>query len=54
MTGASIGIVGTFVGTAVGILFCWNIDTIKRAIESLSGQSYLPLRSIFFPIYQRN
>jgi len=37
MTGASIGIVGTFVGTAVGTLFCWNIDTIKRAIEHLSG-----------------
>ena len=37
MTGASIGIVGTFVGTAVGMLFCWNIDTIKRAIEHLSG-----------------
>jgi lipoprotein-releasing system permease protein len=37
MTGASIGIVGTFAGTVVGILFCWNIDTIKQAIESLSG-----------------
>ena len=37
MTGASIGIVGTFFGTAVGTLFCWNIDTIKRAIERLSG-----------------
>jgi len=37
MTGASIGIVGTIVGTAVGVLFCWNIDTIKQAIESLSG-----------------
>ena len=37
MTGASIGIVGTVVGTAVGTLFCWNIDTIKRAIERLSG-----------------
>ena len=37
MTGASIGIVGTFVGTAVGMLFCWNIDAVKRAIERLSG-----------------
>ena len=37
MTGASIGIVGTFVGTIVGMLFCWNIDTIKQAIEALSG-----------------
>ncbi len=37
MTGASIGIVGTLAGTIVGVLFCWNIDTIKQAIESLSG-----------------
>ena len=37
MTGASIGVVGTFAGTAVGMLFCWNIDTIKLAIERLSG-----------------
>ena len=37
MTGASIGIIGTFVGTVVGVLFCWNIDTIKNGIESLSG-----------------
>ena len=37
MTGASIGIVGTLFGTAVGTLFCWNIDTIKQAIERLSG-----------------
>jgi lipoprotein-releasing system permease protein len=37
ITGASIGIIGTFAGTVVGMLFCWNIDTIKQAIESLSG-----------------
>ena len=37
MTGASIGIFGTLAGTIVGVLFCWNIDTIKQAIESLSG-----------------
>ena len=37
MTGASIGIVGTFVGTTAGMLFCWNIDAVKRAIERLSG-----------------
>ncbi|XDZ67420.1 lipoprotein-releasing ABC transporter permease subunit [Alphaproteobacteria bacterium LSUCC0226] len=37
MTGASIGIVGTITGTLAGMLFCWNIDAIKGAIESLSG-----------------
>ena len=25
------------VGTAAGMLFCWNIDAVKRAIERLSG-----------------
>ena len=37
MTGASIGVIGTFTGTVLGILFCWNIDTLKQAIENLSG-----------------
>ncbi len=37
MTGASIGVIGTFSGTVVGLLFCWNIDPIKRAIETFSG-----------------
>ena len=37
MTGASIGLIGTMAGTVVGVLFCWNIDTIKTAIEGLSG-----------------
>ena len=31
------GVIGTFFGSIVGVLFCWNIDTIKRLIESLSG-----------------
>ena len=37
MTGASIGIVGTTAGTALGLVFCWNIDSIKQFIERLSG-----------------
>jgi len=37
ITGASIGVIGTFVGTIVGLLFCWQIDAIKRFIEGLSG-----------------
>ena len=37
LTGSSIGIVGTLVGTLVGLAFCWNIDAIKQAIEGLSG-----------------
>ena len=37
ITGASIGVIGTFVGTILGLLFCWRIDAIKRFIEGLSG-----------------
>ena len=37
MTGAMIGLVGTAVGTILGLLFCWNIETIRRWLESLSG-----------------
>ncbi len=37
ITGASIGVIGTFVGTILGVLFCWQIDAIKRFIEGLSG-----------------
>lgn len=37
ITGASIGMIGTFVGTLLGLLFCWQIDAIKSFIEGLSG-----------------
>ena len=37
ITGASIGMIGTFVGTVLGLLFCWQIDAIKGFIEGLSG-----------------
>ena len=37
MTGASIGVVGTTAGTVLGLVFCWNIDSIKEFIEGLSG-----------------
>lgn len=37
ITGASIGAVGTLVGALLGLIFCWQIDNIKRGVESLSG-----------------
>ena len=37
MTGASIGVVGTTLGTLLGLIFCWNIDSIKQLIETMSG-----------------
>ena len=32
ITGASIGIVGTLAGLVIGVVFCWNIETIKNAV----------------------
>lgn len=37
MTGASIGVVGTLAGFVLGLLFCLNIETIRRGIEFLTG-----------------
>ncbi len=37
IAGSSIGALGAFVGTAFGLLFSWNIDSIRKVIESLSG-----------------
>ena len=37
ITGAFIGITGTFIGVVVGILFCNNIDFIRLLISSITG-----------------
>jgi lipoprotein-releasing system permease protein len=37
LCGATIGIAGTFIGFILGVVFCWNIETIRQAIQSLSG-----------------
>jgi len=37
IAGSSIGALGALVGTVCGLLFSWNIDSIRKLIESLSG-----------------
>ncbi len=37
LAGASIGIVGTVSGFALGVAFCLNIETIQRFLEGLTG-----------------
>lgn len=37
LCGASVGVVGTLIGFVVGLLFCWNIEGIRQAIQALSG-----------------
>ncbi|MBX2834150.1 MAG: lipoprotein-releasing ABC transporter permease subunit [Micavibrio sp.] len=37
LTGASIGVAGTFVGAMLGITFALNIETIRQVLEGLTG-----------------
>lgn len=37
IAGSSIGAFGAFVGALFGLLFSWNIDSIRKCIEYLSG-----------------
>jgi lipoprotein-releasing system permease protein len=37
IAGASIGIVGTFFGFVIGVLFCENIENIRQFLSSLTG-----------------
>jgi lipoprotein-releasing system permease protein len=37
LTGASIGILGTFVGALAGILFALNIETIRQFLQKFTG-----------------
>jgi len=39
MTGASVGVIGTFLGFGLGLLVCENIETIRRGVEKLTGTS---------------
>lgn len=37
MCGASIGVIGTTVGVFLGLLFCWNIGHIEKAVTWVTG-----------------
>ncbi len=37
ITGAAIGVVGTLAGFILGVVFCWNIDSIKQFVAYLTG-----------------
>ena len=47
LSGASIGVVGTFAGVGIGLLISYNIDAIKRAVEDLLGTTLFPA-TIYF------
>ena len=37
IAGMSIGVVGTLLGFVLGVLFCWNIESIKEILSSMTG-----------------
>jgi lipoprotein-releasing system permease protein len=39
LTGASIGFIGTVVGTAIGVSFALNIETVREFLEGLTGMT---------------
>ncbi|MEB3702789.1 Lipoprotein-releasing system transmembrane protein LolE [Candidatus Bealeia paramacronuclearis] len=39
LTGSTLGLVGTTLGSVLALLFCWNIERIRKFIESLSGSN---------------
>jgi len=37
LCGASVGVMGTLIGFALGMAFCMNIESIRQALQSLTG-----------------
>ncbi|MEJ8574640.1 lipoprotein-releasing ABC transporter permease subunit [Microbaculum marinum] len=37
ITGAAIGVVGTFAGLILGTLVCWNVESIRQGLSRLTG-----------------
>jgi lipoprotein-releasing system permease protein len=47
ITGASIGVAGTFSGFAVGTLVCLNVESIRRALSWLTNMDLFPSKLYF-------
>ena len=41
ITGASIGIVGTIAGFVIGVIFCWNIESIRQLVQRMTGKTLM-------------
>jgi lipoprotein-releasing system permease protein len=37
MSGASVGVIGTGVGSLLGLVFCWNIESIRQGLQTFTG-----------------
>ncbi len=42
ISGSSIGVVGTFIGFVLGVLFCSNIEAIRQGLNYISGWNLFP------------
>jgi lipoprotein-releasing system permease protein len=42
LSGATIGVVGTVVGFALGLVFCVNIESIRQALQNMTGTKLFP------------
>lgn len=47
ITGASVGVLGTLGGLALGVLFCENIEAVRRALEAITGAELFPAEIYF-------
>jgi len=41
ITGASIGVVGTLAGLILGVVFCWNIESIRQLVQKITGTTLM-------------
>ena len=47
LSGASIGVVGTAIGFIIGLAFCDNIESIRQALQMLTGTQLFPSEIYF-------
>ncbi|MFN3745850.1 MAG: FtsX-like permease family protein, partial [Hyphomicrobiaceae bacterium] len=41
ITGASIGVVGTIAGLILGVVFCWNIESVRQFVQHITGTTLM-------------
>jgi lipoprotein-releasing system permease protein len=37
LSGASVGVAGTVIGSILGLIFCWNIESIRQLLQYFTG-----------------
>ena len=47
ITGATIGILGTFVGLLLGLLVAYNVEPIRRGLSWVTGENLFPSEFYF-------